>query len=171
MKKLTVVIFGLMVVFLALAIITTDYSVRRTITAIDSIGKVRFDEDSKVKLDIAIEYYDALDTSIGLDGRVTNIGTLKAAKLEYVRLVIKTAKVKHERKAAEGSTDGEIAAALAVAREAVDTYCGGEICAELENYAELIALEAQYGAVAPTDDGTADDSAGNGEEAEEIELC
>lgn len=171
MKKLTIVLAVLAVVFLALSIVTASYSISRTEDAIDAIGEVHFDEASQEKIDLAESYFKELEEG-GLSRRIGNQDVLTAAKAEYVRLAIKTAVVKDQRKTADGYTDEEIAAAVAAARAALDRYCGVGACAQVENYEDLIALEAQY--AASGDSGTTD-AAGSGSSAEaeeeEIELC
>lgn len=172
MKKLTIALSVLAVAFLGLAVLTGAYSVNRAEEAIDAIGKVAYDAESRQLLDEAIESYEALDAG-SRDRRVSNAAALEAARLEYGRLAIKTVKVASDRKVADGITDAEIAAAVADAREAVDAYCSDGLYEQLENYDDLLALEAQYGASAGADTGTADDGgdAGGEEEAEEIEIC
>lgn len=170
MKKLTVVLAALAVIFLVLAIFSANYSVSRTEDAIDAIGTVRFDEASKEKIDLAIAYYGELDE--GLEARITNSGVLDDAKVEYVRLAIKTAVVKDQRKVADGYTDEEVAAAVAAAREALDSYLTGDLNTVVENYFDLIDLEARYTASADSDAaGAADSDSNEKSEEEEIELC
>lgn len=171
MKKLTIALAVLAVVFLALSIVTAAYSISRTEAAIDAIGEVHFDEASQEKLDLADGYFSALNEN-GLEQYLKNQDALTAAKAEYVRLAIKTAVVKDQRKTADGYTDEEIAAAVAAAREALNRYCGTGACAIVENYEDLIALEARYSG---SDDsgsaGAAGSSSAEGEAEEEIELC
>ena len=171
MKKLTIVLSVLAVIFLALSITTASYSISRTETAIDAIGEVHFDDASLKKIDLADVYLAELEES-SLSRRIVNLDVLTAAKVEYVRLAIKTAVVKNQRKTADGYTDEEIAADVANAREALNHFCSTDACAEVENYEDLIALEAQYGG---SDDNGSKDTAGfNGSEnaaEEEIELC
>lgn len=171
MRKLTIVLAVLAVVFLALSIASAAYSVSRTEAAIDAIGKVSFDGESREKIDLADSYFNQLDTGLRLETRIRNADELEAAKVEYIRLAIKTAAVKNQRKTAEGYTDEEIREAVAAAREALDAYGTPESFAAVENYNDLIALEEQYAETG--DSGAASDeasSAGDGE-AEEIELC
>lgn len=172
MKKLTIVLAVLAVVFLALAIVSASYSVSRTEAAIDAIGKVAFDDDTREKLDLAVTYLNALDPGLRLEERVSNAETLEAAKLEYVRLAIKTAVVKDQRKTAEGYTDAEVIEAVSAAREALDTYCAAGACADVENYNDLLALEEKYAETGDSGAAEENDASGGSEEAaEEIELC
>jgi hypothetical protein len=168
MKKLTVILAGFAVVFLALAVVSANYSVSRTQTAIEAIGKVSYDASSRDKLDRAIGYLNALDPNLHLDERISNTETLEEAKLEYVRLAIKTAVVKDQRKAADGYTDEEIAQAVTEAREALDQYCDAGACATLENYSDLLSLEQQYTA---SDSGQSAQTDTEEQDGETVELC
>ena len=167
MKKLTVILAILAALFLTLSISAAAYSVDRAETAIAALGDIKFDADSRERLDTAIERYDALDTNIHLDERVDS-AALDAAKREYVRLAIQTAVVLDQRKAADGNTDEQIIAAVQAARAAVNAYCAAPVCEQIENYANLVELEARY-TVTETP-GAAADTTGGGE-SEEIELC
>ncbi len=173
MKKTAIVLAVLAALFLGLSAASASTSVSRAEDAIAALSEVHFDEETREKLDTAIAYYDGLDTNIHLDQKVANIDALEAAKQEYVRLAIQTAVVMDQRKAADGHTDAETAAAVEAAREAADTYCPSPECEEIDNYADLVALEAKY--TAEPASGTvpdADSAAAPADEGgEEIELC
>lgn len=139
--KLTIILVIAAIVFLSLSIASAGYSVRQTVTAIENIGKVTYDEAGKSKIDAAITYYNALDTNIKLDKKVSNYDDLIAAKAEYVRLAIKKAVVSDQRKVADNLSVEEIAVLLKEAREALETYLTEEQYELVENYGELTALE------------------------------
>lgn len=46
LKKSTIVLIVLAVIFLGLSVVSTKYSVTRTITAIDEIGDMKLNDDS-----------------------------------------------------------------------------------------------------------------------------
>lgn len=171
MKKLTVVLSALAVIFLVLAILSASYSVSRTEAAIAAIGTVSYDEASKEKIDLANTYFTELDASLRLEERVANLDVLTAAKAEYVRLAIKTAVVKDQRKLADGYTDEEVTAAVAAAREALDSYFGEGAGPVVENYFDLIALEEQYAASDDNQPAEAEDSDNSEKSEEKINLC
>lgn len=174
--KLAVILAAAAIVFLILAIAAAKVSVNRTVQAIKDIGDVTYDEAGKEKLDIAISYYNELDTDINLDKKVSNYDDLTAAKAEYVRLAIKTAVVADQRKIADGNTPEEIAALLAEARQAAEEYLTPEQYELVENYEELTALE-QSDAYWPLLNGESgagtpagSDDAGE-DDGEEPEIC
>lgn len=170
MKKLTITLAVLAVVFLGLAFLSASYSVSRTISAIDAIGQVSFDEASREKIDLAESFYGALDPNLHLEDRISNLSALADAKSEYVRLAIKTALVKEQRKTAEGYTDEDILEAVDQAQEALETYYPSEDYSALENYEDLLALEAQYAGSGSSASAAAPAPAASGE-SETIELC
>lgn len=172
MKKLTAVLAVLAVLFLGLSVAQAKVSVSRTEDAIAALEGIRFDEESQAKLDVAIADFEALDTNIDLDQKVSNASALEDAKKEYVRLAIKTAVVLDQRRIADGHTKEEVAAAVTAARAAVDTYCAAPACEEIENYSSLLGLEKVY--AARTDASASDDGGGDsasGDSGEEVELC
>ena len=60
LKKSTIVLIVLAVIFLGLSVVSTKYSVTRTITAIDEIGDMKLNDDSIDRFKKAAEYYQAL---------------------------------------------------------------------------------------------------------------
>lgn len=78
-----IVLAVLIVLFLVLSIVSATTSVSRTIKAIDDIGEVTYSEETKEKIDKAIDYYEALDVNLGLQDKITNIDKLQAAKRDY----------------------------------------------------------------------------------------
>ena len=143
LKKSTIVLIVLAVIFLGLSVVSTKYSVTRTITAIDEIGDMKLNDDSIDRFKKAAEYYEALDPNQNLEEKITNLKTYKEARLNYARLMIKQASL------ADKKQDGA-AEAVKEAREAVDTYVPaddferGFIKAEVVNYQDLLDLEATY---------------------------
>ena len=115
LKKSTIVLIVLAVIFLGLSVVSTKYSVTRTITAIDEIGDMKLNDDSIDRFKNAAEYYQALDPNQNLEEKITNLKTYKEARLNYARLMIKQASL------ADKKQDGA-AEAVKEAREAVDTY-------------------------------------------------
>ena len=56
LKKSTIVLIVLAVIFLGLSVVSTKYSVTRTITAIDEIGDMKLNDDSIDRFKKAAEY-------------------------------------------------------------------------------------------------------------------
>ena len=57
LKKSTIVLIVLAVIFLGLSVVSTKYSVTRTIHAIDEIGDMKLNDDSIDRFKKAAEYY------------------------------------------------------------------------------------------------------------------
>jgi len=131
LKKSTIVLIVLAVIFLGLSVVSTKYSVTRTITAIDEIGDMKLNDDSIDRFKKAAEYYQALDPN------QTNLKTYKEARLNYARLMIKQASLADKKQ--DGAAD-----AVKEAREAVDTYVPADEKWNIENYQDLLDLEATY---------------------------
>lgn len=161
MKKSTIALVILAVVFLGLSVFSANASVTRTNEAIAEIGEVTYSEECKAKIDKAVEYYNALDTNLGLDKKVADIKTFNAAKIEYARLAIKAAKVADARKVPEGYTSDDVAKYVTQAREIVDTYLTADQYSEVSNYTDLTTLEQEY---------TSNGSGGSSEDVE-VPLC
>lgn len=164
MKKSTIILIVAAVVCLVLSAASAMYSVSRTEKAISNIGEVSYSEECKAKLDKAVSYYDALDTNLGLEKKISNIDEFTEKKAEYVRLVIKAAVVADERKAAEGYTSADVKEFITTARETIDAYLTDDQYELVENYSDLTALESAYS----DDGGGADDDGG---EAEAPPMC
>ena len=162
--KITVLIAVLAVVFLILSIVSATYSVNRTLDAIDAIGEVEYNEESKGKIDLALSYYAALDPNLDLSEKITNIDKLADAKNEYVRLAIKKAYLADKN----GEAEETVKQYVADARQSFDTYCSTGDCKNISNYEDLIALEEKYASDADT---SKDSSPSDDKEEEEIELC
>ena len=159
--KFSITATVLAVVFLVLSIVSAEFSVSRTVKAIDNIGAVKFSDESKEKIDLARSYYEALDENLELDKKITNADKLTEAEFEYVRLAIKKAYL------ADKNGEPEAAEYVAQAREIFGEYCSTGECKNISNYDDLIALEEKYSgaSAAPTT------SSGSSGAAEEIELC
>ena len=152
----------LAVVFLILSIVSAEFSVSRTVKAIDNIGDVELSDESKDKIDLARTYYDALDENLELDKKITNADKLTEAEFEYVRLAIKKAYL------ADKNGEPEAAEYVAQAREIFGEYCSTGECKNISNYDDLTALEAKYSGAPAAPAGNVSGSSGA---AEEIELC
>lgn len=150
LKKSTVVLIVLAVVFLLLSVVSTRYSVSRTITAIDQIGEMKLDNGSMERFEEAAEYYMSLDPNQDLEKKITNKDVYEEAKLNYARLMIKSASL------ADKKQDGA-AEAVTAAREAIDTYISADEVWNIENYQDLLDLESVYGG---DDSGSGGDSGG-----------
>lgn len=137
LKKSTIVLIVLAVIFLGLSVVSTKYSVTRTITAIDEIGDMKLNDDSIDRFKKAAEYYEALDSNQNLEEKITNLKTYKEARLNYARLMIKQASLADKKQ--DGAAD-----AVKEAREAVDTYVPADEKWNIENYQDLLDLEATY---------------------------
>lgn len=151
LKKSTIVLIVLAVIFLGLSVVSTKYSVTRTITAIDEIGDMKLNDDSIDRFKKAAEYYEALDPNQNLEEKITNLKTYKEARLNYARLMIKQASLADKKQ--DGAAD-----AVKEAREAVDTYVPADEKWNIENYQELLDLEATY---------NSDGGSGSGDDAGE----
>ena len=137
LKKSTIVLIVLAVIFLGLSVVSTKYSVTRTIHAIDEIGDMKLNDDSIDRFKKAAEYYQALDQNQNLEEKITNLKTYKEARLNYARLMIKQASLADKKQ--DGAAD-----AVKEAREAVDTYVPADEKWDIENYQDLLDLEATY---------------------------
>ena len=163
--KFSITAAVLAVVFLILSIVSAEFSVSRTVKAIDNIGDVEFSDESKEKIDLARTYYDALDENLELDKKITNANKLTEAEFEYVRLAIKKAYLADKN----GEPEETVAEYVAQAREIFGEYCSTGECKNISNYNDLTALEAKYsGTSAPAAPAASSGSSGA---AEEIELC
>ena len=128
LKKSTIVLIVLAVIFLGLSVVSTKYSVTRTITAIDEIGDMKLNDDSIDRFKKAAEYYQALDPNQNLEEKITNLKTYKEARLNYARLMIKQASLADKKQ--DGAAD--------------DTYVPADEKWDIENYQDLLDLEATY---------------------------
>lgn len=155
LKKSTVVLIVLAVLFLLLSVASEKYSVSRTIKAIDEIGEMRLDNGSMERFEQAAEYYMALDVNRNLEEKVTNRLAYKEAKLNYARIMIRSAVL------ADRKQDGA-AEAVAAARSAVDTYFTAEEVWDIENYQDLLDLESAY---------NSDGSGSGGDAGEAPPMC
>lgn len=155
LKKSTVVLIVLAVVFLLLSVVSTRFSVSRTITAIDQIGEMKLDNGSMERFEKAAEYYMSLDPNQDLEKKITNKDVYVEAKLDYARLMIKAASL------ADKKQDGA-AEAVTAAREAIDTYISADEVWDIENYQELLDLESVY---------NGDDSGSGGDSGEAPPMC
>lgn len=162
--RLTILLAVLAALFLALSVVSAVCSVKRTVDAIDAIGNVEFSDECRDRINLAKNYYDSLDSNLGLPGRVTNAEKLTEAKREYVRLSIKRAYLADK----DGEDEETVRQYVADARQSYDELCSSGDCAVISNYEDLIALEEKlaFGA------GTSEPSSPSDEsEEEEIELC
>ena len=163
--KLTILLAVLAVVFLILSIVSANYSVNRTVDALDAIGEVEYSETSKEKIDLALSYYTALDPNLNLSEKIVNADKLADAKIEYVRLGIKKAYLADKN----GEAEETVKQYVAEARQNFDEYCSSGDCTSISNYEDLIALEQKYTSSTETPNTTS--PSGNTAEEEEIELC
>jgi hypothetical protein len=182
MKKLTltvkiVIALGVLaVIFFGLSIGAAFASPYRARKAIESIGVVTYTDESKEKIDNAIEYYNDIGkNTLGESALVGTIytnankseeleNTLNEAKRAYTNLAIKNAIVSENRKYVEGYSYDDLVEIFAYARSVIDDYFKGST--DFENYEEFANLEKKY---AVQSDGNEDDS--NNSSDEEIELC
>lgn len=162
--KLAITFAALAVIFLALSIVSAIWSVNRTVDAINAIGEVDYSEASKVKIDLALSYYEALDANIDLPEKVTNAEKLTDAKKEYVRLGIKKAYLADKN----GEAEEAVKQYVVDARETFDEYFSEGDISGISNYEDLIALEKKYTSDAQTPDSTAP---ADKSQEENIELC
>ena len=139
LKKSTIVLIVLAVIFLGLSVVSTKYSVTRTIHAIDEIGDMKLNDDSIDRFKKAAEYYQALDQNQNLEEKITNLKTYKEARLNYARLMIKQASLADKKQ--DGAAD-----AVKEAREAVDTYVPADEKWNIENYQDLLDCGSYAGA-------------------------
>ena len=156
LKKSTIVLIVLAVIFLALSVVSTNYSVTRTIRAIDEIGDLKINDDSIARFKKAAEYYQNLDPNQNLEEKITNLSTYKEARLNYARIMIKQAVLADKKQ--DGAAD-----ATKAAREAVESYVPSDEVWNIENYQDLLDLENVYNSDGGSDSGTDD--------AEEPPMC
>ena len=164
--KFTLIMIALAVVFLALSIVSAEYSVSRTVSAIEAIGVVEFTDESKEKIDLARSYYESLDVNLDLDQKITNADDLTNAEFEYVRLAIKRAYLADKN----GEPEESVSEYVSQARQIFSEYCSTGECKNISNYEDLTALEEKYSAGASNTLGSSAASDNAGAE-EEIELC
>lgn len=162
--KFSIVTAVLAVVFLVLSIVSTEYSVSRTVSAIEAIGDVELSDESKNKIDIAKSYYESLDPNLGLEKKITNADDLTNAEFEYVRLAIKKAYLADKN----GEPEDVVSEYVSQAREIFGEYCSTGECTNISNYADLTALEEKYSGANSAPSSNASDSS---DAEEEIELC
>lgn len=163
--KLTIFLSAAAAVFLILSIVSAQYSVRRMVDSINAVGEVEFSEASKAKIDLALSYYAALDSNIGLPEKITNLQRLSDAKTEYVRLGIKRAYLADK----EGQAEETVKQYVSEARASFDEYCSSGECKNISNFDDLIMLEAKYSSGGNVTESTSkSDNAGA---EEQIELC
>ncbi|MBP5242847.1 MAG: hypothetical protein J6Z36_04060 [Clostridia bacterium] len=173
-------------VFLGLSIGSAFASPARAANAIEAIGSIediKYTEEYKEKIDLAIEYYEAIGKN-GL-GESNNFSAayekaakeaqaekLTAAKGEYARLAIKAADNDDRNQIRKDIPQEDIVALIQKARAVVEEYFKDNYDA-VENYDVLVNLEKKYAeqleAAAPVE--TPQTQAPTGGEAEEIELC
>lgn len=158
--KAAILLTILALVLLALSIASASTSVKQAVNAIDAIGEVTYESATRERIDAAERVWQALDTNLGLQVRVTNRDALTQAKAEYARLAIKELYLAEQEDGATLDTS-----LITAAREAFDAYFTEADAALVSNYADLLDAEARYGA------GVANAAAPVEEEAEEIELC
>jgi hypothetical protein len=155
MKKSTIGLIVAAIVCLGLSVASAKYSVIRTENAISDIGDVSYTDECMEKMERALSYYNALDTNLGLDEKISNTDEFTEKKVEYVRLTIKAAIVANERKDAEGYSSADIQEFITEARDTIDAYLTTEECDLVENYSDFTALESEY-----ADGGGADEDEG-----------
>lgn len=165
MKKSTIVLIVAAVACLGLAVLSAKLSVTRTEKAISNIGEVTYSEECKDKIDLAVSYYNALDTNLKLDKKITNTEDFDTAKIEYVRLAIKAAVVADERKEAEDYSTADVQEFITAARETLEAYLLDVQYEQVENYSDLTALESAYSS------GGGSDDSDSTEEAETVPMC
>lgn len=165
--KFTVVMAVLAALFLILSIVSAEYSVSRTVSAIEAIGVVEFTDESKEKIDLARSYYEGLDKNLDLDQKITNADELTSAEFEYVRLAIKRAYLADKN----GDPEELVSGYVAQAREIFSEYCSTGECKNVSNYDDLTALEAKYSTTGTSDNRGGSATPTNSGAAEEIELC
>ena len=98
---------------------------------------MKLNDDSIDRFKKAAEYYQALDQNQNLEEKITNLKTYKEARLNYARLMIKQASLADKKQ--DGAAD-----AVKEEREAVDTYVPADEKWNIENYQDLLDLEATY---------------------------
>ena len=166
--KVTILLAIVAVTFLIISITTSVLSVKRTENAINKIGDVTFNLETEEKIDLAISYYDKLDTNIGLDKNVKNINDLNEAKANYVRLALKKAIVLNNRKIADGITDEEITEAVNEGNLKLVKYFSEDEFETVVGYSEFQVLLEKYGT---KEEAKADSGSSTSGEAEEPEIC
>lgn len=165
--KFTIVMAVLAVIFLILSIVSAEYSVSRTVSAIEAIGVVEFNDESKEKIDLARSYYNGLDKNLDLDQKISNADELTSAEFEYVRLAIKRAYLADKN----GESEELVSGYVVQAREIFSEYCSTGECKNVSNYDDLTALEAKYSTTDTLNTHGGSTAPANSGAAGEIELC
>ena len=165
--KFTIVMAVLAAVFLILSIVSAEYSVSRTVSAIEAIGVVEFTDESKEKIDLARSYYESLDVNLDLDQKITNADDLTNAEFEYVRLAIKRAYLADKN----GEPEESVSEYVSQARQIFSEYCSTGECKNISNYDDLTALEAKYSTTGTSNTPGSFAASDNAGAEEEIELC
>ena len=142
-------------------------SIKRTEKAISSIGKVSYVEEIEEKIDKAIEYYDKLDTNIGLNKKVNNKKELDEAKYNYVRLGIKKAVVSYNRRYADEISDEDLKIFVNEAYSKLKKYFKEDEYEDIEGYDDFKPILDIY---KEEEKESNNDNTGGGE-AEEPEIC
>ena len=163
----TIIISSFAIIFLTISIITSILSIKRTEKAISNIGKVSYVEEIEEKIDKAIEYYDKLDTNIGLNKKVNNKKELDEAKYNYVRLGIKKAVVSYNRRYADEISDEDLKIFVNEAYSKLKKYFKEDEYEDIEGYDDFKPILDIY---KEEEKESNNDNTGGGE-AEEPEIC
>ena len=142
-------------------------SIKRTEKAISNIGKVSYVEEIEEKIDKEIEYYDKLDTNIGLNKKVNNKKELDEAKYNYVRLGIKKAVVSYNRRYADEISDEDLKIFVNEAYSKLKKYFKEDEYEDIEGYDDFKPILDIY---KEEEKESNNDNTGGGE-AEEPEIC
>ena len=156
------------IILLAISIITSVISVKRTEDAISNIGSVTYTVEIEEKIDKAVEYYNKLDKNIGLDDRVSNKKDLDAAIYNYVRLGIKKAIYSYNRRFADNIAEEDIKLYVNQAYDSLVKYFEESEYEGIEGYSDFVPLLEIY---QEKKENTNTDSNTSNNDAEEPEIC
>ena len=115
---------------------------QRITQAIEAIGDVSYSEETRRLLDAEDAALSSADPNLHLEEKIPNLGTLKEAKLEYVKLAIKELYISIRDKEAEEIIRERLADAEDPEAAAIDTE---EDAPLLKNYADLESAREKYG--------------------------
>ena len=76
-------------IFGGLSLASAHYAEEQITQAIDALGEVRYDEETRGLLEAADAALAAADPDFHLERKIPNLQSLKEAKLEYVKLAIR----------------------------------------------------------------------------------
>ncbi len=168
-KLYFIIVAAIALVALVLVITASTVSYSNAKKAINDIGFIGYNDNTKSKIDDAQHKYELFQKGIGATTTFTSINekvgyvTLQKAKATYLEAAIRDVNDKY----ISGATEDAIKAELKTIRQTIDEYFANKDYSLISNYATFTSLETKYGA------GASDNQSQSGSQqaAEEPEIC